>query len=104
MARLSSRYIENGSGLVATIGIRDLANNTSAVVEQVARTGRPTLVTRRGHPVAALIAVDEDELLDHILANAPEYVRSLSLAEAEMSKGQRGRLLDEVVAELDSEA
>jgi prevent-host-death family protein len=99
-----SGYIVNGSGLVATIGIRDLANNTSAVVERVARTGRPTLVTRRGHPVAALIAVDEDELLDHILANAPEYVRSMSLAETEVSSGQRGRLLDEVVAELDSEA
>ena len=99
-----SRYIVNGSGIVAVIGIRDLANNTSAVVEQVARTGRPTLVTRRGHPVAALIAVDEDELLDHILANAPEYVRSVSLAQAEVAKGQRGRLLGEVVAELDSEA
>ena len=70
----------------------------------LARTGRPTLVTRRGHPVAALIAVDEDELLDHILANDPEYVRSMSLAEAEAAKGRRGRLLDEVVAELDSEA
>ncbi len=99
-----SRYLTDGAELVATIGIRDLANNTSAVVELVARTGRPTLVTRREHPVAALIAVDEDELLDHILAHAPEYVRSMSLAEAEVATGQRGRLMDEVVAELDSEA
>jgi prevent-host-death family protein len=89
---------------VATIGIRDLANNTSAVVSQVARTGRPPLVTRRGHPVAAFIAVDEDELLDHILATAPGYVRSMSLTEAEVAKGKRGRLLHKVVAELDSEA
>ena len=98
------RYIRDWSDLMATVGIRDLANNASAVVEQVAKTGRPTLVTRRGRPIAALIAVDEDELLDHVLATAPEYLRSMRLTEAEVSEGRRGRPLAEVVAELDSGA
>jgi prevent-host-death family protein len=87
---------------MTTIGIRDLANNTIAVVEEVARTGRPALVTRRGRPVASLVAREEDDWLDHVLANVPEDVRSMSAAEAELTRGQKGRPLAEVVAELDA--
>ena len=49
------------------------------------------------------IAGRKEELLDHILATDPLYVGSMSLAEAEVAKGQRGRPLAEVVADLDSE-
>jgi prevent-host-death family protein len=56
-------------GAVSTIGIRDLANHASAVVDEVSRTGRPALVTRNGRPVAVLAAIDEDELLDFVLAS-----------------------------------
>ncbi len=42
-------------------------------------------------------------MLGHVLATDPVYVDSMSLAEAEVAKGQRGRLLAEVVADLDSE-
>jgi len=37
------------------------ANHTSAVVDEVNRTGRPTLVTKNGRPVAVLAAIDEEE-------------------------------------------
>ena len=47
-----------------TIGIRELSNNTSSVVEEVSRSGRPMLVTKNGKPVAALVAVDEEAVLD----------------------------------------
>ncbi|MGO9407834.1 MAG: type II toxin-antitoxin system Phd/YefM family antitoxin, partial [Acidimicrobiales bacterium] len=45
---------------MATIGIRELANHTSAVVDEVNRTGRPALVTKNGRPVAVLAAIDEE--------------------------------------------
>ena len=85
---------------MVTIGIRELANNTSAVVDEVARSGRPALVTKNGKPVAALVAVDEEDLLDYVLENSPEYVRSISSAQAEIERGERGRDLEKVLAEL----
>lgn len=86
-----------------TIGIRELSNNTSSVVEEVSRSGRPMLVTKNGKPVAALVAVDEEALLDYVLATSPDYVRSINLAQSEISQGDRGRDLEEVLAELNAE-
>lgn len=83
---------------MTTIGIRELANHASAVVEEVGRTGRPTLVTRNGKPVAVLAPIDEEDLLDHVLANAPEYVRSMRKAEAEIARGERGRRIEDVLS------
>ncbi len=84
-----------------TVGIRMLANHTSSVVDEVARSGRPALVTRNGKPVAALVAVDEEGLLDYVLAHAPEYARSTADAEADVARGDRGRSLDDVLADID---
>jgi hypothetical protein len=53
--------------------------------------------------VTGRVAHDDGDLLDHILATHPSYVGSMNLAEAEVAKGQRGRPLDEVIADLDSE-
>ena len=89
---------------MATIGIRELANHTSAVVDEVNRTGRPALVTRNGRPVAVLAAIDEEELLDHVLANSPEYVRSMRTAESEISRGTRGRPLEDVLTDIEDRA
>ena len=86
-----------------TIGIRELSNNASSVVEEVARSGRPTLVTKNGKPVAALVAIDEDALLDYVLATSPEYVRTINSAQTEIALGNRGRDLEEVLAELNAE-
>ena len=86
-----------------TIGIRELSNNTSSVVEEVSRSGRPMLVTKNGKPVAALVAVDEEALLDYVLATSPDYVRSINLAQSEIAQGDRGRDLEEVLAELNAE-
>ena len=82
-----------------TISIRDLARRSSQVVDGVARTGRPGIITRRGRPVAALIAIDPDELEDFVLANAPEYARSIREADADLIEG-RTRPLSDVVEEL----
>jgi prevent-host-death family protein len=40
-----------------SVGIRALARNVSRVVAEVAQSGRPTIVTRHGEPVAALIPI-----------------------------------------------
>jgi prevent-host-death family protein len=55
---------------VSTVSIRELQRNASRVVDDVAASGRPALVTRHGHPVAALVPVGERELEDLVLAAA----------------------------------
>jgi prevent-host-death family protein len=85
---------------MTTISIRDLARRPSQVVDEVARTGRPAIITRRGQPVTAMVAIDPDELEDFVLARAPEYARSMSQADADLRAG-RTRHLDEVIGELE---
>jgi prevent-host-death family protein len=72
---------------VGSVGIRDLARNASKVVDEVAKTGRPALVTKRGRVVAAVVPIDERELEDFVLANAPEYVRSRTEADEDLRRG-----------------
>jgi prevent-host-death family protein len=60
---------------MTSIGIRALAANVSAVVSDVANTGRPAVVTKHGQPVAALIAIgDLEDLLRARAADADEQV------------------------------
>lgn len=82
------------------MSIRDLANNASAVVDQVATSGRPAVVTKHGKPVAALVPIDQEALEDWVLANAPEYVANMAQADGEIARGERGRPLEAVLAEL----
>ena len=53
-----------------TVSIRDLANKASAVVDEVAKSGKPAVVTKRGKPIAAVVPIDPDALDDWVLANA----------------------------------
>jgi len=87
---------------MSTVSIRDLANHTKSVVEEVARSGRPAMVTQRGRPVVAVVPISEEALEDWILANAPEYVASMREADAEIARGEQGTPLDEVLAELNA--
>ena len=48
------------------VGIRELANRASAIVDEVSGTGRPALITKHGRPVAALVPLDEDALQDWV--------------------------------------
>lgn len=82
-----------------TVSIRDLARRSSQVVDDVTSSGRPAIITRRGKPVGALIAIDPDELEDFVLASAPEYARSMRDADADLAKG-RTRTLAGVIDEL----
>ena len=73
---------------MAAVDIRELARRTGKVIDDVARRNRPTLITRRGRPVAALIPIDADALEDWILANSPEFVRGMHKANQELRLGQ----------------
>jgi prevent-host-death family protein len=84
---------------MATVNIRELARNTSKVIDDVARRHRATLVTRSGRPVAAVIPIDSEALEDWILANAPEFVEGMRLADEEMKRGETVSLDDLLAAE-----
>lgn len=87
---------------MTTVNARDLARKTADVLDEVEKTGRPTLVVRNGRPVAALVAIDEAELEDFVLASAPEYVRGMKEANAALAAGTT-RDADALFAELDAE-
>jgi prevent-host-death family protein len=70
------------------VNVRELARNTSKVIDDVTHRGEATLVTRDGLPVAALVPIDPDALEDWILANAPEFVEGMRLADEEMKRGE----------------
>lgn len=69
------------------------------MIRRVTRTGRPTVVTNRGEPVAAVVPVDPEALEDFVLANAPSFVRAMSEADEALRDG-RTRDSAEVFAEL----
>jgi prevent-host-death family protein len=87
---------------MATVSIRELANHTKSVVEEVARSGRPALVTQRGKPVVAVVPIDEAALEDWVLANAAEFVHAMADDDELIAAGGHGTPLDDVLAELQS--
>jgi len=87
---------------MGTVSIRELSRNASSVVADVAKSGRPAIVTKHGAPVAALVPIDETELEDMVLARAPEYLADMAAAEEDLVAG-RDRPAAEVFAELDAE-
>ena len=88
--------------VVPTVSIRDLANKASAVVDEVAKSGKPAVVTKRGKPIAAVVPIDPDALDEWVLANAPEYVKAMREADRDLVTGQTGSL-DDLRGELTAE-
>lgn len=70
------------------------------MIENVRTSGRPTVITKRGRPVAAIVPIDEEALADWILANAPEFVSNMAEAEAEIAAGVKGVSVEEAFATL----
>lgn len=86
-----------------TVGVRDLANRASAVLDELEQGGQPMIVTRRGRPIAVLSAIDAEEFYDYVLAHSPEFVVGRKAAEERFARGEYGEVLDDVIAELDAE-
>ena len=77
---------------MSVVNVKELGRNASAVVAGVVNTRRPALITRSGHPVAVLVALDAGAtttvLEDWALAHLPEFVRSRAVADKESAAGQ----------------
>jgi prevent-host-death family protein len=71
-----------------SIGIRELGRSLSAVVREIRQTREPTVVTDRGRPVVLMLPIDEAQLEDFVLANAPAFVASMQAADRELAAGQ----------------
>jgi prevent-host-death family protein len=76
------------------LNMRELARGTSGIIDEVECEHACFVITRRGHPVAALTPIDEESLEDFILAQAPEFVRSRRQAERELAQGRTSSLSD----------
>lgn len=74
-----------------TVSSRDLQRHLGAVLDEVTRTGRPSVVTRHGRPVAVLMALDEEAFQEWALENAPAFVRT---AERRYGRGKTGTLAE----------
>lgn len=101
--RTAAKAVEGPKDLVATtITARELSRNTASVLAAVHDYGRSAIVTSRGQIVAALVPVNEDDVLDWVLASAPEFVRSMRKADSDLTAG-RTRSAADVFAKLDKE-
>ncbi|MGH2377886.1 MAG: type II toxin-antitoxin system Phd/YefM family antitoxin [Candidatus Limnocylindria bacterium] len=70
------------------VNVRELSRGTGKVIGAVVRTGRPAVVTKGGRPVALVSALDPDDLEDWFLSNAPEFVRGMRSADADLTAGR----------------
>ena len=73
---------------MSTVGIRELARRASAIIDEVATSKEPALITRRGRPVAYVLPVDSEQFEEFVLANAPEFVAGMAAADAELQAGE----------------
>jgi len=74
------------------LNVRELARGTSGIIDEVEREHACFVITRHGHPVAALTPIDEEALEDFVLAQAPEFIRSRRRAERELAQGKTASL------------
>ena len=63
---------------MASVTVRELARNTTAVIQAIEASGRPALVTRNGRPVAALVPVNEAALEEWLLEHATGLTRAVA--------------------------
>lgn len=89
------RYVHAATLLpMSTVGVRELARRASAIIDEIATTKEPALITRRGRPVAYVLPVDSEQFEEFVLANAPEFVAGMAAADAELPAGQTLSLTD----------
>lgn len=82
------------------VGIRELKQNASAVVQRV-KGGETVIVTERGTPVARLIPAGEltlDDMVDSGLASAPQ--RSLAEMLGSVPEGKSTTILSDILRDM----
>lgn len=73
---------------MATVSLRELARNTSGVIQDMQASGRPALVTRNGKPVAALVPIDATALEEWLLGRAAAFTRAAAEADPDLAAGR----------------
>src|SRR4051794_528582 len=86
---------------MAAVGLRKLSRETREVIERLEESREPVLIVRRGKPIAALVAVDGENLNQLLLAGLPEFVEERRRADEELANSQT-RPLGEVMAEIEA--
>ena len=76
---------------MAEIGIKKLKSSASRVIDEVS-SGKSYVVTKRGHPAAVIVPVEEAE--DLVLANAEELIAMRRRAREAYRKGRTRTLED----------
>lgn len=84
---------------MTVVNMRELSRRTSGVVDEMRSRKRPTLVTRAGRPVAALVPIDPTALEDWVLATAPTFVAGMRAADREL-RTRKTRSLDVILGAL----
>lgn len=79
---------------MSTIGVRELARNASAIINELDETKEPVMITRRGRPVGYMLPVDSAQFEDFVLANAPEFVKGMAAADRELARGETTSLAE----------
>lgn len=74
-----------------SVTIRELANDASRVIRDVADSGEPKLVTRHGRPVAAIVPFDDRQLAALLQEALPDLTASLDGAIEERNALQARR-------------
>lgn len=73
------------------IGIKELKNTASRVIEDVGG-GERVVVTKRGEPAAVIMSIDDAE--DFVLTHAEEFVRMRLSGRKEYKRGESVPLED----------
>jgi prevent-host-death family protein len=76
---------------MAEIGIKDLKSGASRVIDEVS-AGRSYVVTKRGHPAAVIVPIEDAE--DLVLANAEELVTMRRRAREAYRSGRTRKLAE----------
>jgi prevent-host-death family protein len=87
---------------MSLLGIRAFSREVSRHIDSVVETGEPVVLTKRGRPVAAIVALDDDALEDFVLAHAPEFALGMRAADEELRRGETSTLA-EILEETDDD-
>jgi prevent-host-death family protein len=79
---------------MAVITVRALLRDATAVFNRIEKDSEPQVITRHGHPVAALVPIDQDQAEAMILSAAPELVESRRRAANARAEGRTTSLSD----------
>ncbi len=78
------------------VPVSDFRQDAAAIINRVAKTKEPLVITRRGRAAAVLISAEEHDRAEH----EREILYALARGEADIAAG-RTRSLEDVLAEAD---